>query len=602
MWIPLLFSSVMAQGSSCENLEPFCAGNEALVFENSNFENSSQLNGPEGPDYGCLLSQPYPAWFYLQVEEDGDLGFTISQFQNADGSGNAYDVDFVVWGPFERTDDYCADEALSADNIVDCSYEVFTEEQMSITGAETGDIYVVLITNWESQPGYISLQQTNSDNDGAGSTDCTILDSTLGDDLILCGETETSLDGTTNGATAYEWYVFDEEEEQYELIPGEEEATLTVSETGNYKVVVSDALNEETDEDDINVSFYPEPVASSPDALLVCSNATSVNLKNLDKQILADVDETETYRVNYYETQEDYEEENPINSPEDFELNDEDQLFAAVEGESSACISDLVSVEFNYIGDNEYGLEETTVVCVTPNGNLEAPFSIGEDLGGDFEYEWWVDGQIVSTNPVLNITSLPETLEVSLVLTDVKADCQQEFSSELQIYSPPESIEVDVEGDGLDRPFRVSVVASGGVNPDEGYEYRVDEGAWQNSNIFNTIPFGVHTISVRDLKACGVTVSEEFDLVGYPQFFTPNTDGYNDSWHIQSDSRIRVLSLHVFDRYGKLLKQLKPDGAGWDGTHGNRDLPSDDYWFKLEYEDIETGEQRVFKSHFTLKR
>ena len=81
----LLYGSVQVvfgQGSSCESLDPFCAGNEELVFPNSNINNSNQANGQPGPDYGCLLSQPYPAWFYLQVEQTGDLRFNISQFQN----------------------------------------------------------------------------------------------------------------------------------------------------------------------------------------------------------------------------------------------------------------------------------------------------------------------------------------------------------------------------------------------------------------------------------------------------------------------------------------------------------------------------------------
>ncbi len=422
------------------------------------------------------------------------------------------------------------------------------------------------------------------------------------DDFVLCGENEATLDGTTDGATAYEWYVFNEEVDEYELIPGEEEATLTVNESGNYRVLVMDDLNEETDEDDINVSFYPEPVATVPEDLLVCPDAVSVNLRNLDDQIIADNSNAETYRVNYYESREDYEDANPIGAPEDFHIDGEGQLFAAVEGEDSSCISDLVSVDLSFADEIDFGLEEVTVICATADGNLDEPFTLGEDLGGNFEYEWLLDEETVSTDAILNLNSLPSASEVTLILTDLRADCQQEFVSELRVYSPPESLEVAIEGDGLDRPFSVSAEAFGGVNPDAEYEYRLDDGPWQSSDIFNNVPFGVHTISARDVNGCGVRVSESFDLIGYPQFFTPNGDGYNDTWRIRSNSRIRVLDLYVFDRYGKLLKQLDPNSAGWDGTHGGRDLPSDDYWFKLEYENLETGEQREFKSHFTLKR
>ena len=55
--------------------------------------------------------------------------------------------------------------------------------------------------------------------------------------------------------------------------------------------------------------------------------------------------------------------------------------------------------------------------------------------------------------------------------------------------------------------------------------------------------------------------------------------------------------IRIFNRYGKLLKELNPLGQGWDGTFSGTNLPADDYWFQVNLED-----GRVFKSHFTLKR
>jgi gliding motility-associated-like protein len=40
----------------------------------------------------------------------------------------------------------------------------------------------------------------------------------------------------------------------------------------------------------------------------------------------------------------------------------------------------------------------------------------------------------------------------------------------------------------------------------------------------------------------------------------------------QDDSK-----LYVFDRYGKLLKQLYPNGP-WDGTYNGQPMPADDYF------------------------
>jgi gliding motility-associated-like protein len=57
--------------------------------------------------------------------------------------------------------------------------------------------------------------------------------------------------------------------------------------------------------------------------------------------------------------------------------------------------------------------------------------------------------------------------------------------------------------------------------------------------------------------------------------------------------------ISIFDRYGKLLKVLlQLPLVGTEDYHG-ADLPSDDYWFIVNY-DLD-GKDKIFKSHFSLK-
>jgi gliding motility-associated-like protein len=49
-----------------------------------------------------------------------------------------------------------------------------------------------------------------------------------------------------------------------------------------------------------------------------------------------------------------------------------------------------------------------------------------------------------------------------------------------------------------------------------------------------------------------------------------------------------------------LIKQITPQGQGWDGTFNGNPLPSTDYWFTVEY--LEATTTKEFKAHFTLKR
>ena len=83
-------------------------------------------------------------------------------------------------------------------------------------------------------------------------------------------------------------------------------------------------------------------------------------------------------------------------------------------------------------------------------------------------------------------------------------------------------------------------------------------------------------------------------------FFTPNNDGFHDTWNIIGVNNDPSTIIYIFDRFGKLLKQINPSGAGWDGTYNGQPLPSSDYWFKVEY--IENDVPKSFGGHFALKR
>ncbi|MBW2960295.1 gliding motility-associated C-terminal domain-containing protein [Mesonia aestuariivivens] len=264
---------------TCEDVAPFCApfdnngDPEPLVFANGYFYLDTSP-AQEGPDYGCLISQPNPAWFYLQVDQTGDLEFEIVQSTAFDGNSNpigeGLDVDFIVYGPFSQLDDNCGD--LDSANTVDCSYSGDAIEEMILPGAEAGEIYLVLITNFDQTPGYISLIQTNYGQSNGGTTDCTILEDTIygceGEDVTLVSQFSNQL--------AYVWYIFNETTEEFELIqPLEEEESYTVSDEGTYQVVSYDSAGVGTSEN-FTVLFSPSPIIDlgADDSLCGVSNIT----------------------------------------------------------------------------------------------------------------------------------------------------------------------------------------------------------------------------------------------------------------------------------------------------------------------------------------
>ena len=141
------------------------------------------------------------------------------------------------------------------------------------------------------------------------------------------------------------------------------------------------------------------------------------------------------------------------------------------------------------------------------------------------------------------------------------------------------------------------------VDGDGDYEYAINEGEFQDAPIFNDVPPGINTIVINDKNGCGTSEPEDFLVLGYPKFFTPNADGANDTWNVKGIETLSNAVVFVFDRYGKLLAQLDSNSE-WDGTYNGKSMPSSDYWFKIEYQQDEDGilVAKNTKANFSLKR
>ncbi|MEM8845632.1 MAG: T9SS type B sorting domain-containing protein [Bacteroidota bacterium] len=149
-------------------------------------------------------------------------------------------------------------------------------------------------------------------------------------------------------------------------------------------------------------------------------------------------------------------------------------------------------------------------------------------------------------------------------------------------------------------PYNIEISVLGNGN----YEYAINGGEFQEDPVFLDVPPGINTVIINDINGCGTTEPIEFLVVGYPKFFTPNGDGIHDNWNVLGVETLTNPSIFIFDRYGKLLKQLDTNSLGWDGTFNGRPLPSSDYWFRLDYERDDEGVlvARSVRRHFSLIR
>ena len=208
------------------------------------------------------------------------------------------------------------------------------------------------------------------------------------------------------------------------------------------------------------------------------------------------------------------------------------------------------------------------------------------DLPNNYFYEWST-GENTSTIQV-NATGI-YTVRVSNT-----SGCFKDRTITVLPSNIATITNVDVED--ASHSNTISAIVSG-----EGdYEYALDDinGPYQDENSLANVQSGLHTVYVRDKNGCGIA-EELVSVIGFPKFFTPNGDNNNEFWRVDgiSSQFQSNTTIFIFDRYGKLLKQLDPLGAGWDGTFNGTKMPTSDYWFKVKLED-----GRTFTSHFTLKR
>ncbi len=134
------------------------------------------------------------------------------------------------------------------------------------------------------------------------------------------------------------------------------------------------------------------------------------------------------------------------------------------------------------------------------------------------------------------------------------------------------------------------------VTGNGSYIYSLNGSDYQPSPVFTTVAPNEYILSVEDIHGCGKD-TEPIYVLDYPRFFTPNGDGFNDLWHIENLKLVSKAKLRIFDRFGKLLKELSEESAGWDGIYLGKQLPADDYWFRIEFDQFET-----LTGNFSLKR
>ncbi len=588
LWCSLCYGQI---ATDCINAIPIC--NNTPTNGGTQGYGIDDFNGALSS--GCLeqtLSgaiESNSAWYRFRTGASGQLGFNI-------GFDTSEDWDFAL---------YQSNDCNNLGDPVRCNFFDNQDEEafMGVGEDPTGSTTTVLYEDWlQVQPGqdyYLLINNFSNTNSGFSiqftgnifvtnpldALDCSIINNLLGPPLAACDNQVVVLDATTATALSYTWYM--DTGSGFQIISGETGPTLNVTTSAMYRVqVITTAMTNIIS--DVQVAFSIAPTTNPLGHETVCSDTGVFDLSQKDSEALGIQDPSEIL-VSYHST----------SSDALAGINALPTLYSLVPGMETIYVRNTSGSNPNCFDASE---SFQLTVVETPSVNFPTELFICEDTTGEiigetmpnpmFSYSW--DTGQNSPSIVVNNAG---TYTLTITNNQSGIICDAMASVEVVVSETPTIDEVIIED--LQENNIVEIVPGVAGN----FEFQLDDGPFQSSNIFENVAPGTHIVTINDLNGCG-SVTDTITVVGFPKFFTPNGDGSNDFWHIMGVSNLEEPVVHVFDRYGKLIHQLDENSTGWDGTFNGRDLPSTDYWFQLTY--LDTQGQRVeakyLSNHFALRR
>ena len=255
-----------ADNATCETALPFCTDNGLYNFPagvdagspcpDNYCDDPYHCTGPHQGQDNCLSTAPNPAFYFMRIDEPGNLNIHMY-------STPSHDIDFDCWGPFDDINTAC--DQLSCSTMVDCSYDPSATEDCHINNAQTGQYYILLITNYSNQTCNINFENT-----GTGTTDCDILPPLVNNDGPYCEGQTIHLSANGQPGTTYSWTGPNNfsSNEQNPTIPN-----CTPNMAGDYICTIT--MDSQSNNATTSVEIYPLPTPSFS-ATTVCQGEPTV--------------------------------------------------------------------------------------------------------------------------------------------------------------------------------------------------------------------------------------------------------------------------------------------------------------------------------------
>jgi len=647
----------IAQGPLCSQLDPFCTDAGATFPAGVDAGDAE-----EGNEYDCLGTQPNPAWYFLQIEDPGEITIDMT-------NSNYVDIDFILYGPFNNLGDALYEcGSYGQDDVVDCSYSAISSEIGVIPDAQMGEVYVLLITNYSNQPTEIYAVSYST---SIGTTNCDIILDCFINEGTLVNEVCSDQTGSINdmvitggdGNYTYEWL-----DANGDFVSSDIDIN-NLSE-GIYTFTVTDISGCETSQDFTIENIIQEPDVSfqyastqfcieenNPAAINVAtpggtfsSNGLTVNATTgeIDLQsgmvnnsyyiyyeLIGNCSSIDSFEVSITEapsaafsfTETDYCQGDPSPMPTAtntggvYSINGglninpvsgEIDLSTAVPGNSYDITYSLIGScpessmqTINILPEPEASFSVVQMACA--GDEVQVEFNGSGDLSAN-NFNWTFDqAQVLSGSGegpyTLQYSSLG-TYDIDLALVDLACSTSN-YSQQIEIIN----LELTTESE-LAINYGQSIDLTTAINSSNNLNY-----TWSPANflsctncpspIASPIETSTYNVAVVDNSSGCTTTASIYIEVTYaepyvPNVFTPNEDSVNDEFKPEGEV-IGDAEFAIFNRNGERVFYSTDLSQGWNGTFNDKKLNSDVFVWTLHYT-LPNGLDRLQKGNVTLIR
>ena len=539
-------------------------------------------------------------------------------------------MDFVIWGPFTSVEQACTDIILEDcptcpnnttnpnfypfGNIVDCSYSAASVENLTITNAQSDEIYMLLVTNFNGNAGDITIEQTNINGTDNGTIDAEISAEIVSNEVVfidadsdpatpveanVCGFASVTIETNSPFADEFVWY------KDGFVMAGETSSSLTVSESNNYQVQAFDnQCGSEAFSQIVIVNLYDDAGSIANQNLTACDGPTTNGSADFDLDALStSLGLGAGFTVSYYTNMSDANQAmNAVTSPYN---SAGETLIIRVE--------DTDAATNGFLGCRQLS-EVALVVNPTPEVNQPADFVVCDDLDGNVDGV--TDFDLTSIDDDVNTEA-----DVAITYHTSQADADSGTGALTSPYSSGgETIFVRAENTVSNCYDTTSFNLVVNIVPLATFDDQFDYEVCPNATVPVTIGITPSNFTAADVSVSwfldgnaiagnGLTLNSvlaegdysaqiTFNATGcintittfvmelptcvIPEGISPNGDGLNDVFDLSSYD---VSKLEIFNRNGTLVYSKNNYTNEWVGqTNDGKELPVGTYFYTMEYE------------------